>query len=131
MSATTKAPPNTRIIDAKTERAAQSCSLPGTDILLAASNEGTRWATHVAKVYAPYCDRIRTILSGGVLQRAVQRKTRVVQPKERDHVILVHAVTRNADATHKDLPPVDGNAAGEDLNSIAQRRQRWCRIRAR
>ena len=45
---------------------------------------------------------------------------RIVQAQERDHVVLVDAVARDADAADQRAAAIDRHAAGEDLDAVLQ-----------
>src|SRR3546814_10660407 len=56
---------------------------------------------------------------------AARPETAFVEAKEADHVVLVDAVARDADAANQLRATIDGHGAGEDLDAGFQRVLPW------
>ena len=49
----------------------------------------------------------------------VQPQASAMQTKERDHIVLVDTIARNADTTNKNITTINGHTTGKNLNTVS------------
>src|SRR6185436_21021665 len=94
-------------------------SLPLAHVVVSGIEEWSLRALHVSQSYALRDHRVGTAVGRRVADRA-ERLASVVQAEERDHVVLIDAVARDADCTDERAAAIDRHAAREDLQSVAE-----------
>src|SRR5881394_405664 len=92
------------------------------DILLARSVERRLRTLNVAKARTERCERIGAPRGLGVAHSVRELARRILDGEIRDHVVLVDAVARHADCAGELAAAIDRDAAGEDLQAVAQLR---------
>ena len=95
-----------------------SCSFPRADVGFVAIDKRSLGTLYVTQPHALRAQLICAHAWRCVVDRTTQGNTCVVQTEKRNHVVLIHAVTGYADTADQRVVPIDGDAAGKNLQPI-------------